>query len=97
MTWQLTQSGASFSGSLLMTDTNTGLGGRGSVSGSVSDAAVQFTIGIAAGGFDEPNGTCTAQASGTGQATSTSISATYAGSNSCTGSFTLGQLTLARQ
>jgi hypothetical protein len=97
MTWQLTQTGASFSGSLQMTDTNTGLTARGTVSGSVSDVTVQFTLGVAAGGFDDPHASCTVQASGSGPATPTSITATYAGSNSCSGEFTLGQLTLSRQ
>jgi hypothetical protein len=97
MTWLLTQSGASFSGSLRMTDTNTGLTGRGSITGTVSDMAIQFTLSVAAGGFDEPNASCAVQATGSGRTTTTEITATYAGANSCSGDFTAGELTLFRQ
>jgi hypothetical protein len=92
--WQLTQSGSSFSGTLTMTDTSSGARGRGSVSGTLSGTTVEFAISIPAGGFDEPWAVCTADLIGTAKATASAMSGEYAGSNSCTGSVTSGQLTL---
>ncbi|HVH26628.1 MAG TPA: hypothetical protein VM818_07715 [Vicinamibacterales bacterium] len=97
MSWQLTQTGASFSGTLTMTDAASGSHGRGSVSGTVSGPAVRFTMTVPAGGFDDPWTACSADVSGNAQATSSSITAAYSGSNSCTGTIASGQLTLNRQ
>ena len=97
MTWQITQSGASFSGTLTMTDTGTRATGRGTVMGSVSGTSIQFTLAVLAGGFDSPYVSCTADVSGSGSATSTAITGTYAGSSSCGGAIASGQLTLNKQ
>jgi hypothetical protein len=97
MSWQLAQTDTAFSGGIRMTDTGTGVGGTGSVSGSVSGAAVQFSITVPAGGFQSPYGSCTATASGSGQATSSTITGTYTGSNSCSGTISSGQLSLNKQ
>lgn len=97
LTWQLTQSGMSLSGTLVMTDTATGYSGRGTVSGTVTGSSVQFSMTVPAGGFDVPYGSCTANVSGAGQATSSSITGTYSGSNSCSGAIASGQLTLNKQ
>ena len=97
MTWQLTQSGSSFSGTLTMRDTTTSVTGRGSVSGTLSGSSLQFSLSVPAGGFDNPYATCTATVSGSGSASPTAITATYTGSSSCTGTIASGQLSLNRQ
>ena len=96
MKWQLTQADTSFSGTVTMTDASTGVTGGGSVSGTVSGSSINFSISVPAGGFDSPYASCTAELSGDGQITA-SITATFAGSNSCTGAITSGQLTLNKQ
>lgn len=96
MAWQITQTGTSFSGTLTLLDSATGSGGHGSVTGSLSGASIHFSISIPAGGFDEPFASCTADVSGDGQVSASSITGTYAGSNSCTGSVGSGGLTLAK-
>lgn len=97
MTWQVTQSGGSFNGTMTITDTATKLGGRGSVSGTIAGSSLQFTIAVPAGGFDAPYGACTLQASGPGEVSPTSITGAYSGSNSCAGTIASGQLTLNKQ
>ena len=97
MSWQITQTDASFSGTVTMTDTSTGVGGSGSVSGTVAGSTIHFSISIPAAGFQSPFTSCTASVSGDGQATSSSITGTYTGSNSCSGAIAAGQLTLNKQ
>jgi len=98
MTWQVTQqNGATFSGTLSMTDTTANVTGTGAVSGSVSASSVSFSLAIPAGGFGGRSASCTASASGTAQASSSQLTGTYAGSNSCSGAITSGQFTLSRQ
>ena len=97
MTWQLTQSDSSFSGTLTMTDGGTGVTGRGTVSGSVSGNSIQFSLSIPSGGFDSPYAICTATASGSGSASSSAISGSYSGSSSCTGTIASGQINLNKQ
>jgi len=97
MSWQITQSDGSFSGTVTITDGSTSLGGRGSVSGILSNGSIRFSISIPAGGFDSPYASCTAEASGDGQVSTSSITGTYSGSNSCTDTITSGQLSLTRQ
>lgn len=100
MTWQITQSGTSFSGTLTMTfidAAKTSVTGRGTVAGTVSGASMTFTLTVLAGGFDNPYGSCSANVSGTGTASATSITGTYTGSSSCGGAISAGQLTLNKQ
>jgi hypothetical protein len=97
MTWQITQSGTSFSGNLTMSDSATNVTGRGSVSGTVSGSTIQFSISVPAGGFDSPYASCSSSVSGSGTVASTSITGTYSGSNTCTGTIGSGQLTLNKQ
>jgi hypothetical protein len=97
MTWQITQSGNSFTGTMSVTDTATTLTGRGSISGTVSGANLHFAITIPAGGFDAPHGGCTAQVDGDGELSGTSITGAYNGSNSCAGTVASGQLSLTKQ
>ena len=97
MSWQLTQSDTSFSGTMTMTDVSTGVTGQGSVSGTVSGVSLHFSISVRAGGFASPYASCTADASGDGQVSSATIVGTYSGSNSCSGAIASGQLTLSKQ
>ena len=97
MTWQITQTGASFAGAMTMTDAGTNVTGRGTVSGTVSGTAIQFSIAVPAGGFDSPYATCSANVTGTGVAASTSINGNYSGSSSCSGTISSGLLTLIKQ
>ena len=97
MTWQLSQSGSTLTGAMTMTDDATGITGRGSVSGSVTGATIQFALTVLAGGFDGDYAACTASVSGSGSASASAISATYTGSNSCNGSVSSGQLNLSKQ
>lgn len=96
MTWQITQSGSSFSGTMTMTDTSSQATGRGTVTGSVSGGTIQFAISVLAGGFDNPYSACTADVSGSGTVAATSMTGTYAGSSSCSGAISSGQLTLTK-
>lgn len=79
------------------TPAGTTVTGRGTVSGTVSGATIQFSISVLAGGFDSPFVACTADISGTGSVSSTSITGTYTGSSSCGGAISSGQLTLNKQ
>jgi hypothetical protein len=97
MTWTLTQSGSSFSGTLTMNDTTTAVTGRGTVSGSVSGATLQFSLSVPSGGFDSPYASCSATVSGSGSASASTITGTYSGSSSCTGAVSSGQLSLNKQ
>jgi hypothetical protein len=95
VTWQLTQAGSVFSGTLVMTDTHAGYSGRGSVSGTLSGSSIAFAMRVPAGGFDEPYASCTADLSGVGQINVSSIRGTYSGSNSCSGTIASGELELS--
>jgi hypothetical protein len=94
ITMQVTQSGADLSGTVTMSVTT--ITGRGTLTGSVSGSTIRLTITIPAGGFDVPFAGCTATVSGNGQASAASITATYTGTNSCSGPVTKGELTLSK-
>jgi hypothetical protein len=96
MTWQLEQSGASVSGSLTMTDSTTGISGQGTVSGTLSGATLNFTLRVPAGGFGGSWASCTVDVTGSAQVGGSSMTGTYTGSNSCSGSIQAGQLTLTK-
>jgi len=97
MTWQVTQSDTAVSGTVTMTDTSTGASGRGSLSGTMSGSALRFTISIAAGGFDFPYAACSASVTGDATASTSSISGSYSGTNSCSGAVSSGQISLSKQ
>lgn len=97
MTWQITQSGTSFSGTMTMTDTSTRVTGRGTVSGTVSGSSLQFSVSVLAGGFDSPYNACSATVNGSGSISNTAMTGTYDGSSSCSGAIASGQLTLNKQ
>ena len=93
MTWQMTESGAGLTGEMEMT--NFRGTGRMTISGTVSGQTMNFTMDIPAGGMPESG--CAAHGNGTAQMNGTTMTGTYAGSNTCSGAFTNGQLTLTRQ
>lgn len=97
MSWVLTQSGSSFSGTLSMTDGSTGVKGRGTVSGTLSGTSVQFSMTVPSGGFDSPYETCSSTVSGTGVGSSATITGSYTGSASCSGTISSGQINLNKQ
>jgi hypothetical protein len=97
LTWQLEQNQEVFTGTLTMNDAATGTRGTGTVSGTMSGSTLNFSMRSPAGAMDRPFGMCRTEASGSGQATPATITGTYAGSNSCTGNFFEGKLTLSRQ
>lgn len=95
MTWPLTQSGSTVTGSMNFA----GMQGRspGAFSGTMSGDDMTFTM-------DLPNNSmmssgCTARATGTARVDGTrmTMTGTYSGSNSCTGSFVNGQMTMTRR
>jgi hypothetical protein len=95
-TIQLTQSGPNLSGTLTMTVTGTSITGRGTLTGTLTGSTLRFTIAIPAGGFDAPYTSCSVSVSGDGRATATSITASYGGTNSCSGAITDGDINLSR-
>lgn len=97
MTWQLTQAGGTINGTVTMTDTATGLTGRGSISGTLSGETLRFTLNIPAGGLDAPFGSCRSEVSGDAQVSGTTMTGSYSGSSSCAGAIASGQLTLNKQ
>ncbi len=96
MTLQVTQAGATVSGTVTMSVTGTSITGRGTVTGTLSGTAIHLVITIPAGGFDAPYVSCNAGVSGDGEATASSISARYTGTNSCSGPVTGGRLDLTK-
>jgi hypothetical protein len=97
MSWQLTQADTSISGTATITDTGTGVTGRGSISGTLSGSSLRFSIAIPARGFDSPFESCSATVSGDAQASASTLTGTYTGSNSCAGSIASGSFTLNKQ
>jgi len=97
MTWSLTQSGTAFSGGLAITDSSTGTKATGTVSGSISGSSFTFSLSVPAGGADGALGSCSATASGQGSVSGASLSGSYTGTNSCSGTISTGSLTLSRQ
>src|SRR5262245_4031905 len=91
---QVTQSGTNLTGTVNMSVITAT--GRGTLTGTVSGSSIHLTIAIPAGGFDAPFGSCTASVTGDGQVSASSITATYTGTNSCSGSITKGELTLSK-
>lgn len=96
MTWQLQQSGDSVSGTVTMTDTETGESGQGTLSGTVSGSDLSFTLRVPVGGFSGPYASCSSEVTGRAQFGASSITGTYAGTNSCSGYISSGQLTLGK-
>jgi hypothetical protein len=97
MTWQITQTGNTFQG----TGQFAGFPGHGvmTISGTIDGPTVTFTITMPSsmmGGM--MSGSCTASANGTLDINElmSQMHGGYSGSNSCTGSFDHGQMSLSR-
>lgn len=95
MTWPLTQSGPTVTGSINFS----GMQGRmpGSFLGTMSGDVMTFTIDMPSNSMMSAG--CSARATGTARVNGTTMTmiGTYSGSNSCTGSFGNGQMTMTRR
>ena len=98
MTWRLTQSDRNLTGTFNATTTvGAPIYTAGAITGTVSATAVSFTITVPAGGiFDAPD--CSATFTGTADDVQPdSMAGTYAGTDSCGGTFVGGRFTLLKQ
>ena len=97
MTWPLTQNGSTVTGS--MSFSGSGMQGRmpGAFSGTMSGDEITFTMDVPIGSMMSSG--CSARATGTARVDGTRMTMTgsYSGSNSCTGSFVNGQMTMTRR
>ena len=95
MTWQVTQTGNSFTGTMQFP----GYAGRGpmTVSGTINGNTATFTMTLPGGNM--MSATCTAVASGTLDIDDlfTQMHGTYAGVNACGGPFDHGQMSMLRR
>jgi hypothetical protein len=96
MTWNVTHSGGSISGTFSMVDTQTKLTGRGSLAGTLSGSTLKFSLRVPAGGFDAPHGACQSEVSGEAEASAIEIAGTYSGTSTCAGTIAFGQFRLSR-
>jgi len=94
MTWQITHAGNTFTGTMQFP----GYGGHGpmTVSGTIDGSTATFTMSMPSGGM--MSGSCTATASGRFDINQfmTEMHGTYSGSNTCSGPFDHGHLSLSR-
>lgn len=90
MTWQLTQSGPTVTGSMSFS----GMQGMspGSFLGTMSGSDLTFTLDMPMSSMMSVG--CSAHATGTAHIDGTTMTGTYTGSNSCSGTFTNGQVTM---
>ncbi len=95
MTWQITQNGNTFSG-VMQFPGYAGMSGMMTVSGIVNGNTATFTMTMPSGSM--MTGSCTAVANGTFDLDDlmTQMHGTYSGSNTCTGSFNGGQMSMTR-
>ena len=95
VTWQITQMGNTFTGVMQFPGYG-GMGGVMTVSGTINGRTATFTMTMPGGSM--MTATCTAVASGTFDLDDlmTQMHGTYSGSNSCTGPFNQGQMSMAR-
>ena len=93
MTWQITQTGNAFTGTMQFPGYT---GGMMTVSGTINGHTATFTMTIPGGGM--MSGTCTAVANGTFDMDDlmTQMHGTYSGSNTCTGMFNGGQMSMTK-
>ena len=96
MTLQLVQNGSNVTGTMGFS----GMGNnmmRGTFTGTMSGEDMNFTMNLPTGSM--MSGSCSAQANGTAHMNGTSMTMTgsYSGTNSCTGGFSNGQMTMSRK
>jgi hypothetical protein len=98
MTWPLTQSGSTVTGAMNFAGMQGMQGGMaGTFSGTMTGDIITFTMDMPLRSMMSTG--CTAKATGTMQVDGTrmTMTGTYSGSNSCTGIFTSGQMTMTRR
>jgi len=95
MSWQLSQDGTTVAGSMGFSEYQSGM--MGAVSGTVSGNTLTFTMTMPMGSM--PMAGCSATANGTMQMnlSGKEMTGTYSGSDSCSGPFTNGQMTMTRR
>ena len=97
MTWQLTQNGSAVTGP--MSFSGSGMQGRmpGSFVGTMSGDDMTFTMDMPTSSMMSPG--CSSRATGTGHVnrTTMTMTGTYSGSNSCSGAFANGQMTMTHR
>jgi len=98
MTWQLTQSVSTVTGTVTATTTvGAPLYAGGSLTGTASASALSFTITIPRGGI-APLPECSATFTGSvADITSTGMTGTYSGTDSCGNTYVSGRFTLIKQ
>lgn len=98
MTWNIVQTGNTFTGTMQFAGYNGMMSGRQmTISGVINGSTATFTMTMPAGSMMS-SVTCTATSTGTFDFVSamTQIHGAYNGTNSCTGPFGNGQVTLTR-
>lgn len=94
MTWRITETGNTFQGTMQFA----GYAGHGvmTISGTINGTTATFTMTMPSGAM--MMGTCSAQASGTFDINElmNQMHGTYSGTNSCTGPFGQGHMSLSR-
>jgi hypothetical protein len=97
MTWQLTQNGSTVTGP--MSFSGSGMQGRmpGSFMGTMSGDDMAFTMDMPTSSMMSSG--CSSRATGTAHVdrTTMTMTGTYSGSNSCSGAFAAGQMTMTRR
>ena len=97
MTWQLTQAGSTVAGP--MSFSGSGMQGRmaGSFLGTISGDDMSFTMDMPTGSMMSSG--CSSRATGTAHVnrSTMTMTGTYSGSNSCSGTFASGQMTMTRR
>jgi hypothetical protein len=97
MTWQLTQNGSTVTGP--MSFSGSGMQGRmpGSFLGTMSGDDMTFTMDMPTSSMMSSG--CSSRAAGTAHVnrTTMTMTGTYSGSNSCSGAFATGQMTMTRR
>lgn len=96
MTWQITQNGNAFTGVMQFPGYAGMMGGVMTVSGTINGKTATFTMTMPSGSM--MTATCSAVANGTLDLDDlmTQMHGTYSGSNSCTGLFNQGQMSMTR-
>jgi hypothetical protein len=91
---QLVQNGSTVTGTMSFSGMGSNMM-RGTFTGTMSGEDMAFAMNLPAGSM--MSGSCAAQTSGTVHMSGTTMTGSYTGTNSCTGPFTNGQMTMKRQ
>jgi len=96
-TWNITQqNGNQISGTITFRNASN-IGGLGAISGTLSGTTLAFTLHVPVGALPPPFSLCAISSDGSAQnVTASRISGTYTGTNSCSGPFNNGTLTMTK-